>query len=58
MTDPNATLPPQPVTDKPCAAQVRRVMEELGIDQLQARNHVRCLQVLRTLPDPRWQKHD
>ena len=58
MPDSNTSTPPSPAQDKPCEVQVARVMRDLGLTHLQARNHVRCLEALRAMPDPRWQKHD
>lgn len=34
----------------PCEHDVRQVMQELGFDYIQARNHVRCREALRRMP--------
>jgi hypothetical protein len=45
------TLAPLRTDAPPCEREVKQVMQELGFDYLQARNHVRCREALRRMPD-------
>lgn len=52
---PEATRPVLPLLREPSVpeAEVRQVTRDLGFDYLQARNHVRCRELLRRMPAPR-----
>lgn len=52
MDRPMTDFTPAPLrTDAPpCEREVKQVMQELGFDYLQARNHVRCCEALRRMP--------
>lgn len=56
------TTMPAPLADLPLLrdpgppeAEVRAVMAELGLDYMQARNHVRCRVMLRAMPRRKMQ---